>query len=131
VAVLVRHGRVHSRRGSGGRSTAFHLTSLVKNPASSGKPVGARRDLDALGLTVLDCRLSRCTDFGLPTATTGESAERVRQAALAEAAKAKGWEERQRLRKAAGRPGRRPRWLLLIQGSRHPLKLRYMSPLSL
>jgi hypothetical protein len=29
----------------------------------------------------------------LPTATTGESAERVNQAALAEAAKAKGWEE--------------------------------------
>jgi Domain of unknown function (DUF4062) len=34
-----------------------------------------------------------------------ESAERVHQAALAEAAKAKGWEERQRLRKAAGRLG--------------------------
>jgi hypothetical protein len=48
--------------------------------------------------------LSPRTDFGLPTATTGESAEHVHQAALAEAAKVKGWEERQRLRKAAGRP---------------------------
>jgi hypothetical protein len=75
--------------------------------------------------------LSRCTDFGLPKATTGESAERVHQAALAEAAKAKGWEERQRLRKRAGHPSRRPRCLLLIQGSRPPLKLRYMSPLAL
>jgi hypothetical protein len=39
--------------------------------------------------------------------------------------------KRQRLRKAAARPSRRPRWLLLIQGSRPPLKLRYIPPLSL
>ena len=32
--------------------------------------------------------------------------------------------------KSHGRPGRRPRWLLLIRGSRPPLRPCYMSPLS-